>query len=296
MGAPSSGKRCYNVPLCFVLILGFATAVPYSSIDGAADPIRIDPVSQQVIENRLRQYAGNDKQREEALKHMFTEAGCDDQHLAEQPVSGSKLPNVICFLPGSTNRVIIVGAHFDHVPAGDGVVDNWSGASLLPSLYQALKMEPRRHTYIFVGFTDEERGEIGSHFYARKMTASDVAGCDAMVNMDTLGLAPTEIWASHADKKLTSELAYVATLMKAPISSVNVDEIGSTDSVQFAARKIPSITIHSLTQRTLEERILHTSKDKLSAIRMDDYYQTYRVVAYLAFLDRYSETSTPPTQ
>jgi Zn-dependent M28 family amino/carboxypeptidase len=68
-------------------------------------------------------------------------------------------------LPGSSDQVIIVGAHFDRVPEGDGVVDNWSGASLLPSLYEAVKNEPRKHTYIFIGFTDEEQGEVGSRFY-----------------------------------------------------------------------------------------------------------------------------------
>src|SRR5437660_870655 len=86
-------------------------------------------------------------------------------------------------LPGSSDKVIIVGAHFDRVSEGDGVVDNWSGASLLPSLYEAVKIEPRKHTYIFIGFTDEEQGEVGSHFYARQMTRDQVAAADAMVNM-----------------------------------------------------------------------------------------------------------------
>jgi hypothetical protein len=45
---------------------------------------------------------------------MFTEAGCDDQHLSELAVKGSKLPNVICLLPGSSDKVIIVGAHILH--------------------------------------------------------------------------------------------------------------------------------------------------------------------------------------
>jgi len=183
--------------------------------------------------------------------------------------------------------VIIVGAHFDHVSAGDGVVDNWSGASLLPSLYEAVKVEPRKHTYTFIGFTDEEKGEVGSHFYATHMTPHQVAATDAMVNMDTLGLAPTEIWASHSDHRLSSALVYIAKQLGFPIKGLNVDQIGSTDSVQFAERKIPSITVHSLTQETWDARILHTSKDKVSAMRMDDYYQTYKLLcAYLAFLDQ----------
>ena len=77
-------------------------------------------------------------------------------------MKGSRLPSVICWPPGSSDKVIIVGVHFDRVSKGDGVVDNWSGASLLPSLYEAVKSEPRKHTYIFIGFTDEEVGEAGS--------------------------------------------------------------------------------------------------------------------------------------
>jgi aminopeptidase-like protein len=256
------------------------------------DPIRYDPASQLVIENRLQKYGGNDKQREETLRQMFSQAGCDDAHLSQQGVKGSKLSNVICILPGSTNRVVIVGAHFDHVSAGDGVVDNWSGVALLPSIYEALKSEPRKHTYIFIGFTDEERGEVGSRYYVRTMTAEQVATTDAMVNMDTLGLASTEIWSSHSDKKLITALVLVASLMKLPVSAVNVDQIGSTDSVQFSERKIPSITIHSLTQQAWDARIIHTSKDRISAIHVDDYYETYRLVsAYLAYLDRSSAAS-----
>jgi hypothetical protein len=50
--------------------------------------------------------------------------------------------------------------------------------------------------------------------------------------------------------------------------------------------KTPSITIHSLTQKTWNAHIIHSSKDRLSVIRLDDYYQTYRLLAaYVAVLD-----------
>jgi len=254
------------------------------------ESVQFTPVSREVIEARLAKYTGDNKQREAVLKQMFVEAGCD-RRISEQPVKGSKLPNVSCFLPGSSDRVIIVGAHFDRVSVGDGVVDNWSGSSLLPSLYEAIRIDPRKHNYIFIGFTDEERGEVGSRFYARQMTKEQVASTDAMVNMDTLGLASTEVWASHSDKRLTGELAYIAKQLHLPIALVNVEQVGSTDSVQFSERKIPSITIHSLTQGAWDARILHTSKDKLSTMRLDDYYQTYRLLsAYLAYLDQVSRT------
>ena len=267
-------------------------AVPHRTL-GADTTIRYKPVSHEVVESRLRKYEGNDRQREATLRQMFTDSGCDDRHVSEQAVKAARQPNVICLLPGSSERAIIVGAHFDHVSAGDGVVDNWSGASLLPSMYEAVKIEPRTHTYIFIGFTDEEKGEIGSHFYAGQMSKEQVAATDAMVNMDTLGLTTTEIWASHSDQRLSGALVYIAKRLELPIKSVNIDQIGSTDSVQFAARGIPSITIHSLTQETWNARILHTPKDRISAMRLDDYYQTYKLLAaYLVFLD---EAAPKPT-
>jgi hypothetical protein len=116
-----------------------------------------------------------------------------------------------------------------------------------------------------------------------------------MVNMDTLGLAQTEVWASRSDKGLTGALVYLANQLKIPVTGANVDQIGSTDSVQFSDRKIPSITIHSLTQENWNARIIHTSQDKFSAVRLDDYYETYRLLAaYLVLLDELGGNPTPP--
>jgi Iap family predicted aminopeptidase len=95
------------------------------------------------------------------------------------------------------------------------------------------------------------------------------------------------VWASHSDKLLTGALYYIAKQLNIRVSEVDVEQIGSTDSAQFAERKIPSITIHSLTQETYNARILHSSKDKLSAMHLDDNYQTYKLLAaYLVFLDQ----------
>lgn len=107
----------------------------------------------------------------------------------------------------------------------------------------------------------------------------------AMVNMDTLGLAETEVWASRADPELVRLIELAAASVNLPISGVNVDRAGSTDSESFRASKIPAITIHSLTSATLP--ILHSAKDRIQAIDKDAYYRTYRLVlAYLAVLDQ----------
>jgi len=72
--------------------------------------------------------------------------------------------------------------------------------------------------------------------------------------------------------------------LKLPIEGVNVEQVGSTDSTPFRDRKIPTITLHSITQETLG--ILHTAKDTFEALDLNVHYDTYRLLtAYLIFLD-----------
>ena len=269
----------YRRLACLVLLVETAFAGTFFKLD------------ENIIEARLHEAAAKNPEREAALKTLFTEAGCKD--LSEEHVP-RRLPNVVCVLPGETDRTIIVGAHFDKVDAGQGVVDNWSGASLLPSLYQSLANAPRRHTFIFVGFTSEEVGLIGSKYYAQHMTPEQRAQTDAMVNMDSLGLSATKIWVSHSDPVLVSDLAAVARQFKLPVEGVNVEEVGSTDSESFAQKKIPHITIHSVTQDTLP--ILHTARDNFQAINAKDYYDSYRLIAaYLVYLDMNLVKKTQPS-
>ncbi len=191
---------------------------------------------------------------------------------------------MICVLPGTGGEVVLVGAHFDHVARGSGVVDNWSGASLLPSLLESLSGQPRRHTFIFVGFSGDEQGEVGSNFYVKQLSPGQKSHLQAMVNLDTLGLGPPKVWASRAHPMLVRALGMVAHLLNSPLAVTDVDQVGSTDSEQFRAQQIPAVTIHSLTQETL--RVLHSPHDTLKEIKLADYYESYRLVAaYLAFLD-----------
>jgi hypothetical protein len=263
-----------------------AVALLFGGGGAPAEKILYSPVSQGIVEKRLKKYEKDNDQREAALLLMFRESGCDGKQLSEQHVDGTKFPNVVCVLPGSADQTVIAGAHYDHVKEGDGVVDNWSGASLLPSLYEAIRNEPRKHTYIFIGFAAEEDGLVGSHSYAKHMSKEQAGATDAMVNMDTLGLGPTQIWLSHADKGLANTLIYLGKATQSPVGVTDVDKVGSSDSVEFSERKIPSITIHSMDQKAYDAGILHSKKDTIEAIRMGDYYQTYRLVAaYVAYLD-----------
>ena len=111
-----------------------------------------------------------------------------------------------------------------------------------------------------------------------------------MINLDTLGLGATKVWASDSSKPLVNALFSVAMSINSPLSVMNVDDAGRSDNDSFRNAKIPTICIHSITQETF--RLLHTRNDQLSAIHKSDYYESYRLVtAYLAAIDASAQSS-----
>lgn len=248
----------------------------------ATRPLSAQTVPRETIDERLRRLHPTDSEGEAELRKMFQEAGC--KTIDEEVVVRNDPANVICTLPGDPNSLIIVGAHLDHVYEGTGAVDDWSGASLLPSLVQALNGSARKHTFVFVGFTDEEKGLVGSNFYVKHFPKHRLSTIKAMVNLQCLGLSPTKVWAHVADPGLLFDLTRVSRSMLADLQHSDVQEVGNDDTQAFRNEKLPVITIHSLTPETLP--ILHTAKDNLAAVHLDELYDSYRVIAaYLAYID-----------
>ncbi|MBN2243780.1 MAG: M28 family peptidase [Acidobacteria bacterium] len=275
---------------CLAGVLALLLTVAAECRAQAAHYCRLE---RETIENRLRQYGGEDAERGATLARLFENAGCVGDRLRLQPVLNADAANVLCTLEGSSGKVIVVGAHFDRVDAGDGVADNWSGASLLPSLYQSLSAEKRRHTFIFIGFSDEEEGFIGSRFYVDQLTEEEMDSIRVMINLDTLGLDSTLVWTAKSDPGMVALLDRVAGTLGLPLHTMDVDDIGDSDGSSFRKRGIPTVTLHSVTRENLH--ILHSEDDKYSALDIDDYYDTYNLIAaYLAVLDQREPRLAPP--
>ena len=219
------------------------------------------------------------------LESLFREVGCDGAYLTEKPIPHLKDPNLVCVLPGTASTMIVVGGHYDLVNRGMGAVDDWSGAVMLPSLYQSLKSKARRDTFVFIAFAGEEGGLLGSHAYVKQLSAEERDLIHAMVNLECLGTSPPKVWASRADKRLLAFYAHLAESIGIKAEASNVERVGDDDSHPFLNARIPVITIHSITQETLP--ILHSADRDLKAIHADDYYAAYRLTAnYLALLDQ----------
>ena len=269
-----SNNRVAQVAVLGVLVGGMLSA----------ESINFSKLPEPVINKRLEQVTNDNSARKATLKNLFQQAGCTANHLTEQKVKGSRVPNVICTLPGETDSVVVVGAHFDAAPNSQGVVDNWTGAALLPSLYQSINKAPRHHSFVFVGFSSAGKGMKGSRAYVHQLSKDQKAKVKAMVDLDCLGLTPTKVWATKDNKTLTSYIAGVAQAVKLPVTGLNLKPVGQGDAIPFNHLHIPTLVVHSLTADNY--KIRHSPQDTLAAVNRDEYYRTYSLLsAYLAFLD-----------
>lgn len=261
--------------MSLLILTALLVAVPLH-----AEKLALDFVAQETIMERLRAGLVDTKHRQEAVKNLFTAAGCE---ATEQKVNRSS-GNVICTLPGELEGTIVVGGHFDFITRGKGIVDDWSGTSLLPSLFEALKKQPRRHTFVFVAFAEEETGLYGSSHYVGKLSREQKKQVRAFVNLECLGLSTVKVWSSRATPILLTRLNEAARAIGIALQGVNPDNVGDDDSHPFLSAKIPVISLHSITQDTLP--ILHSREDSMEAIHPDLYYEAYKLAAvYLAYLD-----------
>jgi Zn-dependent M28 family amino/carboxypeptidase len=176
-----------------------------------------------------------------------------------------------------------VGAHFDCV-GGDGIIDNWSGAVLLPTLFEFAAGTQRRHAFEFVGFAAEEEGLLGSRAYLKSISKADRGQIAAVIVMDSLGLSSTKCWVNGSTKELVGAAAHVAGALRLAFSGVNVDGVATTDSQPFKDAHIPVLCLHSVTQETLQ--IVNGDRDTWRSVSWSDYYDTYKLIsALLRYLD-----------
>ncbi len=111
--------------------------------------------------------------------------------------------NVLALLPGSDpalrSSVVIIGAHYDHLGLGDfastgeagqihnGADDNASGVAAILEAARTLTGGPRpSRSILFIAFTGEELGLIGSSYYTKNPTLP-LSETVAMVNLDMVG-------------------------------------------------------------------------------------------------------------
>jgi Zn-dependent M28 family amino/carboxypeptidase len=103
--------------------------------------------------------------------------------LVVQRQSFSSGANIIGIQKGQSSKTIIIGSHYDSISGTPGADDNASGCAMTLLVARQLSRIKLRHTIRYIFFDAEERGLIGSSYYAKNMQEH----CDFMVNFDMIG-------------------------------------------------------------------------------------------------------------
>jgi Zn-dependent M28 family amino/carboxypeptidase len=108
--------------------------------------------------------------------------------------------NVLGFINNNAEQTIIIGAHYDHLGFGsegslyrgkekaihNGADDNASGVAVMLDLISKLKNANKSNNYLFMAFSGEEMGLLGSNYFVKNPTI-DIKKANYMINMDMVG-------------------------------------------------------------------------------------------------------------
>lgn len=223
-------------------------------------------VKRQVLEKWLQVRGVSLAELKEKIDH--------DEKPASMPLPGPKVSmsatlepirqraeNVVGILPGSDpklkNENIVIGAHYDHLGMGyfgtrdsstegqihHGADDNASGTAVVMQVAERMaRSNPKpARTVIFVAFSAEELGLLGSRRYADHPPVP-LSTTKAMLNLDMVGRLKENrltVFGTHSAKELSDIVTEEARRLGLEVRES--DSVGRSDQMSFYNKKIPSL-------------------------------------------------------
>lgn len=255
------------------------------------------------LEMEVHTVPPSSQDRLDHLRTAFLSVGCAGEHMQEQRVvdkHGAAGTNLICTWPASeadasgsrTAGTIVVSAHYEHEGPGEGALADWSGAALLPFLYEAIQGQPRENEFVFL----ESWKAQGAEAWLRSLSKERRQHIRAMIDLDALGLGATRYFTTfsfmetppQSSVHLQTELLWAAIddgLTTVPEQTSPRRWLSQDSTDPFRAKVIPTIVIHSVPPAS--DRLPGSPGDIASAVDGNAYFQSYRLMCtYLTSLDR----------
>jgi membrane-associated protease RseP (regulator of RpoE activity) len=169
--------------------------------------------------------------------------------------------NVLGYIDNGSENTIVIGAHYDHLGHGgeeslyrgeaavhNGADDNASGVAGVIELARYLKEKgPRSNNYLFIAFSGEEKGLLGSGHFTKNSTI-DLGRVNYMLNMDMIGRLKPEEPTLIINGTGTSD-AWKITMdyMKPSAFKIKTTEsgVGPSDHTSFYLKNIPVLHFFS---------------------------------------------------
>ena len=216
-------------------------------------------------------------------------------------------PNVVALLPGRDRRLkaehVVLTAHLDHLGVGspvngdaiyNGAMDNASGIASMLEVARALAKKRPKRSVIFLAVTAEERGLLGSRYFANRPTVPP-ASIIANINMDMyLPLWPlTHITALGAEEstlgEIAADVARKSGITQVPDGAPERNLFVRSDQYSFVRMGVPALALKFAAttpeQQTTEKAWLteryHAPSDDLS-----QPIEPAHAAAFNAYLER----------
>ena len=212
-----------------------------------------------------------------------------------------KAKNVVAILEGNgplANETVVIGAHYDHLGRGEpgtrnkgstaihfGADDNGSGSTAVLELARRFAgMKDRQgRRIVFMTFSGEERGLLGSNYYCRNplLPLKDTV---AMINLDMVGRL-------RADEKTKKDNLEIGGIGSAKNFEALIDELnkkyefnvkktrsgtGPSDHTSFFMKDVPVYFFF-----TGLHQEYHTPSDKAETINFEGMYKIVDMVEEL---------------
>jgi len=199
--------------------------------------------------------------------------------------------NVVAMIdnPG-TDRVVVIGAHYDHLGLGhdgnslhsgeknqihNGADDNASGTAAVIELARLLKQSKlKNNDYLFINFSAEELGLIGSKHFVENATV-DTSKINYMINMDMIGRYQPEKGIEISGLGTSPEaFAFIPTYSFSGIKiKAGQQGTGPTDHTSFYHANIPVLNFFTGTHEDY-----HKPSDDADKVNYADMTTVVRMI------------------
>ena len=207
-----------------------------------------------------------------AFKEAGLQPGSDDGSYfqAWQDVVNAKggkgtIKNIIGILPGTNPKMagesVVVSAHYDHLGLGwpdvhkgdagkihHGADDNASGIAVMLELARIIAQNgPPQRTIVFVAFTAEENGLVGSQYYVKHYQKYPAPKAIGDINLDTVGrLGKNKLLVLNSSTARDWKFIFMGAGYVTGVESEMVtQQLDASDQGSFIAAGIPAVQIFS---------------------------------------------------
>ena len=189
--------------------------------------------------------------------------------------------NILGFLDNNSSQTIVIGAHFDHLGRGsegslyrgedkaihNGADDNASGVAVMLNLASKLKETNKGNNYLFMAFSGEEMGLLGSNYFVKNATI-DTDSINYMLNMDMVGRLKADSTLAVYGTGTSPIFKHVVTATNDNFKIVEHESgVGPSDHTSFYLNDIP--VLHFFTGQHEDYHKPSDDSDKLNYAGMD---------------------------